>query len=670
MNFLQFSILAALPLALLPIIIHLINQNRHRTVNWAAMMFLLDAKKLTKGIARLRQILILSMRVLAVLAMVFAAARPLASGWLALGSGGKADTVIILLDRSASMEQQNLETGISKRSTALEKIADVLGKTARGSRIVLIESAGLEKTEISDPSDLLDLPTTTASDTAANIPDLLQAALDYIATDQSGRTDVWLASDLRSSDWQPGSGRWDTLRGAFSELEGVSFYLLNYPEVENDNLAVSVSNLVRRRGPEGMELIMDLDIVKQSSDKEAVTVPVELTVNGARTAETMTVNGGELRLQGHTISLGNSETKGWGRIDLPADGNNRDNTAFFVFDEAPVLKTVIVSDDPLTAGPIKAAAAAPVDSSRSYSSEIFPVSRQAEVPWDDTALLFWHAPVPKPGSPESGLLEQFVASGKSLVLLPPESVVGTDSSNDLMGLRWKPVNESADTGPFEIGWWRTDSGLLQNTRNGNPLPLGSTKIFQIREFEGETQAFLKLQDGRIVIAKHINKLPGNLYIWGTLPRSSHSSIASDGVAFFAMIHRALQLGGNYLSNAQLRDAGKGSLPAEQSWTPVSVRDGDEGSLNLELNAGAFRSEGKWLALNRPAGEDDLRILNDESLEDLFSGLDYRVIQDSINNRSSLAAEIWRVFLVAMALALIIEAALCLPQKVEEPVTAI
>src|SRR5210317_742525 len=124
MSFLQPILLVGLPLALLPIVIHLINQHRHRTVKWAAMMFLLDAKKMTKGMARLRQILILAMRVLAVIALLFAASRPLAGGWLAL-TGGGADTVLILLDRSASMEQQNLESGKSKRVSALEKIAEL-----------------------------------------------------------------------------------------------------------------------------------------------------------------------------------------------------------------------------------------------------------------------------------------------------------------------------------------------------------------------------------------------------------------------------------------------------------------------------------------------------------------------------------------------------------------
>ena len=64
MGFLQPLALIALPLVALPIIIHLINQHRHRTIPWAAMMFLMTAKRMSKGMARLRHFLILLMRVL------------------------------------------------------------------------------------------------------------------------------------------------------------------------------------------------------------------------------------------------------------------------------------------------------------------------------------------------------------------------------------------------------------------------------------------------------------------------------------------------------------------------------------------------------------------------------------------------------------------------------
>src|SRR5438128_8786238 len=106
MTFLQPILLVALPFIGLPILIHLINQRRYQTIRWAAMIFLLAANRMSRGYARLRQILILLFRVLAIAGLIFAVSRPLASGWLGRAAGGQPDTTIILLDRSPSMRQQ------------------------------------------------------------------------------------------------------------------------------------------------------------------------------------------------------------------------------------------------------------------------------------------------------------------------------------------------------------------------------------------------------------------------------------------------------------------------------------------------------------------------------------------------------------------------------------
>src|SRR3954452_178999 len=104
MSFLQPMLLAALPLMALPIIIHLINQRRYQTVRWAAMMFLLAANRMSRGYARVRQWLILSARMLAIAGLAFVIGRPLAGGWLGLTAGARADTTILILDRSPSMQ--------------------------------------------------------------------------------------------------------------------------------------------------------------------------------------------------------------------------------------------------------------------------------------------------------------------------------------------------------------------------------------------------------------------------------------------------------------------------------------------------------------------------------------------------------------------------------------
>ena len=82
MTFLNPIWLLALPLIALPILIHLLNQRRHRTINWGAMQFLLFGKRMSRGMARLRQVLIMGARMLAIAGLIFAICRPLSSGWI------------------------------------------------------------------------------------------------------------------------------------------------------------------------------------------------------------------------------------------------------------------------------------------------------------------------------------------------------------------------------------------------------------------------------------------------------------------------------------------------------------------------------------------------------------------------------------------------------------
>src|SRR5437868_9648066 len=156
MTFLQPILLAGLPLVSLPIIIHLINQRRYQTIRWAAMMFLLAANRMSRGYARVRQMLILLFRMLAVAGLFFAVSRPLASGWFGRAAGGRADTTIILLDRSPSMRQQGQGTAISKLEAGRHQLARTLEVLGSG-RWVLIENTSNLPKEIESPAALLTL---------------------------------------------------------------------------------------------------------------------------------------------------------------------------------------------------------------------------------------------------------------------------------------------------------------------------------------------------------------------------------------------------------------------------------------------------------------------------------------------------------------------------------
>ena len=214
------------------------------------------------------------------------------------------------------------------------------------------------------------------------------------------------------------------------------------------------------------------------------------------------------------------------------------------------------------------------------------------------------------------------------------------------------------------------------------MPVAELSLFRTRLFSGETQSLLKLESGESVFSRVIPDAPPGgeesaaaasargLYVWGTLPRTDHSSLATEGVVFFVMTHRALEEGANAVSRAQAREAGSAALSGVSKTESLSLGRDTDNLLPPGLAAGAYASgsgeeDRRLIALNRPATEDDNRVLNPEALETLLAGVDYRQINDEVGSGSSLASEVWRAFLIAMALALIAEAALCLPPKPEE-----
>ena len=229
MSFLQPAVLVAIPVIALPIVIHLINQRRFQTVHWAATQFLLVAKGMSRGYARLRRWMILAARTLAVAGLVFAISRPLSSGLLGLAGGGRVDTTIILLDRSPSMSQRG-PGGVSKLQAGLRKLADSL-TLIRSERYVLIDSASERPRPIESPEMLVDLPETRAASQSADMPAMLEAAAEYIRENQPSRCELWICSDVRKHDWKPDSGRWEAIRRSFAELPPMlRFHLLAYGE--------------------------------------------------------------------------------------------------------------------------------------------------------------------------------------------------------------------------------------------------------------------------------------------------------------------------------------------------------------------------------------------------------------------------------------------------------
>jgi hypothetical protein len=95
MQFLSQAFLWALPLMALPVLIHFFSRRQRDIVRWAAMEFLLASNAPRRRFLKLKDLLLLLLRIAIILLIVAALARPIVSmGWI--GSSAPRDLVLVL----------------------------------------------------------------------------------------------------------------------------------------------------------------------------------------------------------------------------------------------------------------------------------------------------------------------------------------------------------------------------------------------------------------------------------------------------------------------------------------------------------------------------------------------------------------------------------------------
>jgi hypothetical protein len=704
MTFLQPWVLLALPLVALPLIIHLINQRRFQTVQWAAMMFLLSAQALSRGYSRLRHWLIMALRMAAVAAVIVAVGRPLSRGWLALAGGGRPDTAIVILDRSPSMQARDPAAVDTKLDTGRRLLAESLA-TLRPARCVVLTDPDSPPLELDRPGALEDLPTAGPTAAPADIPRLVQAAYDFIRDNATGVTEIWICSDQRANDWAAagpaeaaaddaaagasGGSGWAGLRESFARLpQPVRFQLVSFaePPAENVSIRVTSARLDRRR--DDRVVVLSLTARReadQTSDRGAGprTLPVTIEIGGAASTVELPLAGAEGSLADHLIPLASDTLAGWGRVSIPADGNAADNEFFFTFAAPPPRRSLVVAEDAGVGRGLALVAGIPPDKLQESVVETLEPTQLSAGLLDTAAALLWQGPLPgahsrgdsgadskgDSGGTAAPLIQAFVARGGQVVFFPP----ATPGPGAFAGVGWTAWTDHPE--PLAPATWRTDQDVLANTISGAALPVGELEIRRSCGMAGDVVPLASLPGGTPLVARalvvdgaaagspHSSPLSSPIFC-ATTPLASDSSLASEGVVLYALVQRSIDRGLAVLGAARQVDAPADMLvaaPQGPAWTRITG-PADATAARPELTAGVFAAGDRLVAVNRPPAEDEAATLADARVDELFSGLTFARVAGRAGRGDSLVQEIWRAFLIAMVLALIGEGLLSLPAR--------
>ncbi|MCA9084357.1 MAG: BatA domain-containing protein [Planctomycetaceae bacterium] len=209
MSFLSAAFLAALPLALAPLLLHLFDRRRNVVIEWGAMQFLQAAVVRRTSARRLKQWLLLLLRTLAVAALVLALARPILPGsWF--GSRSYTETIFVL-DNSMSMTRDRGVDGTSLFSSAVQYVLQQLDERANGDSVRLLLSSPYpvwatpgsiridDRTRQMLKSQLQQLQPNSGQS------DLLASLLTAVQTERSPRQDrreIVVFYDGQSKDWR------------------------------------------------------------------------------------------------------------------------------------------------------------------------------------------------------------------------------------------------------------------------------------------------------------------------------------------------------------------------------------------------------------------------------------------------------------------------------------
>jgi len=481
---------------------------------------------------------------------------------------------------------------------------------------------------------------------------MLQATRDYIRVNKCGQTEIWICSDIRANDWKADDGRWNILRNQFLEFsQGVRFHLLAYPQTARGNLSVRVTGVRRQKTTDGAELFVSLKLAREGGSDARQSVPVHFEIGGARSELTVEMAGPQVELKDHKIALERNQERGWGRVSIPADVNPADNDFWFAFDQPAPRQAIIVADDAQAARPLQLAAEIAPDAALRCSAEVVSADQLPTVEWEKIALVLWQAPLPEGESAK--LVKSFIERGGYALFFPPRA----PGNGEFLGARWTSwVQETQDI-PVEN--WRGDQDLLAHTQRGTALPVGQLQVRRYCGLAGELTPLAMLRGGATLLAR-VSTNSGGAYFCATTPEVGDSSLATSGVVLYVLVQRALAGGALVLESTRQLVAGE---PADRPATWKRLAGAAEAfSTDFPLHRGVYLAGERLLAVNRPAAEDSAPVLANERVAGLFRGLDFARVDDQAGSFGSLIHEIWRLFLVSMMVALLVEAALCLPRQ--------
>ncbi len=645
LTFLNPLFLFGLAAGMLPILIHRLTKRKAIQRKFSAVRLLLKSQQILTRPQRLKHLLLLALRILAVLSLAFMMARPVLSRQSLLPAKNEGAKIVVL-DNSLSMgyrEDRGERYAIAKKAVK-EAIQGFKGQI-----MILPTSANpaREARWMGSEEALRAVAEIPLSFGQGNPTSALMLAYRKLK-DLKMNKEILILSDMARADWE---GFNLSKLGIVPTDVGLALIRIGGPK-RDANFAVKGVRLAGGMAVVGVPCQFEVT-VSNLSDRSASTL-VDLYLSGIKVDQkSIDLKPGEEGRAYFELFL---DRPGWvnGEVRLSEDRLSSDNIFYFSFKVKDKVRVVIVEGDPRTS--LKASESyyfvnALNPGGQEGAPFLTTVMTEEELSRVDLrrydAVFFLNVARPHPSK-----LNQALDSGRSVFIFLGDRILPEEYNNaSLFPWRIGGLRETEDGRPEKIAQVEESHPGLTPFSGMGGESLRSASFRRYYKIEGSTKNLLTLR----------NKDP--LLVEGSLGRGKLFLFASSA----DLDWNDLPLKAAYLPLIQglLKAAvelSKDSLPAsirlgetfEEKTQPVQI-EGPEGGPGIYKFI--THSDELRLGVNPPFEESDLSKVTDEEMNKKFGGVDVKVVEYKegvLSGGHAARVEIWPFLLAFVMVVLGIE----------------
>ena len=418
MAFLNPLVLLGLAAAAIPILIHLFNFRKPRTVDFSSLAFLKELQKSTMRRVRIKQWLLLALRTLAIACLVIAFARPtVQSGWATVFGGQVQTSTALVVDNSLSMTVRDAQGDLMTQ--AKELASAVAEASEAGDELFVVGTAadvGARPAPFRNAGPALDAVAELEAEAGAgSAGNAVGRAFALLEGAENLNREVLLVSDLQASTFL------DSTR--IPVPEGVRVTLLPVGERRHANVAVTDARVLSRIVEAGQPVEVEATLVNFGTEPME-NYTASLYLDDERVAQASADLSPNVPA---TVRLtATPQRRGWlrGEVRTEPDEFEWDNTRYLVLHVPETRRVLLVEGAGQRADLVDLALGLGGEGAR-FDVATVPESALAAQDLDAFDVVVLAGPESL-ASGERAALARFVQSGGGLMVFPSERADAAD----------------------------------------------------------------------------------------------------------------------------------------------------------------------------------------------------------------------------------------------------